>query len=140
MTMSNNIERLKGTWDYVNGDNNDEYLKELGVGMMERMMAKGLKPQLIISEKDGKWTLCTKTIFKTITLEFTPDVEYEETTPDGRQIKGIVRFEDGKWIQKMRNQTNKESMITRWVDTNDQLRIMSECGKAKVHKLYKRVQ
>ncbi|CAF3207058.1 unnamed protein product, partial [Rotaria sp. Silwood2] len=123
MTMSNNIERLKGTWDYVNGDNNDEYLKELGVGMMERMMAKGLKPQLIISEKDGKWTLCTKTIFKTITLEFTPDVEYEETTPDGRQIKGIVRFEDGKWIQKMRNQTNKESMITRWVDTNDQLRI-----------------
>lgn len=76
----------------MEGDNNDEYLKELGVGMMHRMVARGLKPRLIISEKDGKWTLCTDTIFKTMTIEFTPDVEFSETTGDGRELKVIIFY------------------------------------------------
>lgn len=71
----------------VSSDNMDDYLKELGVGMMGRMMAKGLKPRLIISEKDGKWSLRTETTLKTMMIEFTPDVEYEETTGDGRELK-----------------------------------------------------
>ncbi len=59
----------------------------------------------------------------------------------------------------MRDKNGKEAMITRWVDEDDQLKIVgyfsnivsisriyisyfqiSECGKAKVNKLYKRVQ
>lgn len=67
----------------------DEYLKELGVGMMARMMAKGMKPRVVIIEKDGKWTLRTETTLRTMVIEFTPNVEYEETTPDGRQLKVI---------------------------------------------------
>lgn len=65
----------------------DDYLKELGIGMMGRMMAKGIKPRLVIVEKDGKWTLRTETTLKTTTIEFTPNIEYEETTPDGRELK-----------------------------------------------------
>ncbi len=68
----------------------DDYLKELGVGMMGRMVAKNIKPRLVITEKDGKWTLRTETTFKTTTLEFTPNVEYEETTPDGRELKVTI--------------------------------------------------
>lgn len=34
--------------------------------------------------------------------------------------KGTIRFDDGKWIQKMRDKKGKESIITRWVDENDQ--------------------
>jgi fatty acid-binding protein 3 len=67
----------------------DEYLKELGVGMMARMMAKGMKPRVVIIEKDGNWTLRTETTIRTMVIEFTPNVEYEETTPDGRQLKVI---------------------------------------------------
>lgn len=71
----------------VDGDNMDHYLKELGISMMGRMMAKRAKPRLIITETDGKWSLRTETIFKTTTIEFTPNVEYEETTADGRELK-----------------------------------------------------
>ena len=65
----------------------DDYLKELGVCMMGRMMAKGIKPRLIINECNGKWTLRTETTLRTTTIEFTPNVEYEETTADGRELK-----------------------------------------------------
>lgn len=50
-------------------------------------MAKQVKPRLIITEVDGHWTLCTETTFKTTVLEFVPGVEYQETTPDGRELK-----------------------------------------------------
>ncbi len=76
----------------VDGDNMDDYLKELGISMMGRMIAKGMKPRLVITEKDGKWTLRTETTFKTMILEFTPNVEYEETTADGRELK-VIRFD-----------------------------------------------
>lgn len=75
----------------VEGDNNDEYLQELGVGMMARMVAKGLRPRITIDENNGKWTLRTETTFKTMIVEFTPDVEYEETTGDGRELK-VIQF------------------------------------------------
>ena len=70
----------------------DEYLKELGIGMMGRMMAKQVKPRLIITVTDGKWTLRTETSFKTMILEFIPNVEYDEKTADGRELK-VTLFE-----------------------------------------------
>jgi hypothetical protein len=54
---------------------------------MWRMMAKQVKPRLVITEKDGKWTLRAETILRAITTEFIPGVEYEETTPDGREVR-----------------------------------------------------
>jgi len=35
-------------------------------------------------------------------------------------LKGTIRFDNGKWIQHMRDKKGKESIITRWVDENDQ--------------------
>ncbi|UJR22015.1 hypothetical protein I4U23_025082 [Adineta vaga] len=140
MAVNERIEALKGIWDYVNGDSMDEYLKEIGVGMMGRMVAKSMKPRLIISETNGKWTLRTETSLRTMSIEFVPNEEYEETTADGRELKGIVRFENGKWIQTMHDKNGKESMVTRWVDDQDQQQIILECGKAKAHRIHKRVR
>jgi len=62
-------------------------MKEIGVGMATRMLAKGLKPRIIISEDNGKWTVRSESTLKTVTVEFTPGVEFDETTPDGREVK-----------------------------------------------------
>jgi fatty acid-binding protein 3 len=62
-------------------------MKELGVGWALRMTAKGVKPRIIISETDGKWTLRTESVIKTLSYEFTPGVEFDETTADGREVK-----------------------------------------------------
>ena len=62
-------------------------MKEIGVGMMVRMAARGIKPRLVITEQNGKWTLRSESSIKTVVCEFTPGVEFDETTPDGRQVK-----------------------------------------------------
>ena len=62
-------------------------MKEIGVGWALRMTAKGIKPRIIISEAGGKWTLRTESAIKTVTYDFTPGQEFDETTPDGREVK-----------------------------------------------------
>jgi len=47
-------------------------MKEIGVGMAARMMAKALKPRLVISENGGKWTLRSENSVKTMSFEFIP--------------------------------------------------------------------
>lgn len=64
-------------------------MKEIGVGMIMRMTAKGVKPRLIISEKNGTWTLRTESAIKTLTQDFVPGVEFDETTADGRHVKVV---------------------------------------------------
>jgi hypothetical protein len=65
----------------------DAFMKEIGVGMAVRMMAKGMKPRIVISENGGKWSLRSDNSLKKISIEFIPDVEFDETTPDGREVK-----------------------------------------------------
>lgn len=65
-------------------------MKEIGVGMAMRMMAKGAKPRLVISENGGKWTVTAETTLKTKSVEFTPGVEFDDTTVDGREVKVYV--------------------------------------------------
>ncbi|CAF4429677.1 unnamed protein product, partial [Adineta steineri] len=52
MASNSSIEALKGTWDYVNGDDIGDFLKEIGVGMVGRLAAKGIKPRLVITETE----------------------------------------------------------------------------------------
>lgn len=62
-------------------------MKEIGVGFATRMLAKGLKPRIVISENGDKWTIRSESTLKTVNVEFTPGVEFDETTPDGRDVK-----------------------------------------------------
>lgn len=62
-------------------------MKEIGVGFATRMMAKGLKPRIVISQNGDKWTIRSESTLKTVNVEFTPGQEFDETTPDGREVK-----------------------------------------------------
>lgn len=102
------IEALKGSWDHVceidlvvhesimsltqqvDDENFDEFMKELGVGWAIRMAAKAVKPRLTISHNDGQWTIKSESTFKTVSCQFTPSVEFDETTPDGRDVKVLM--------------------------------------------------
>jgi fatty acid-binding protein 3 len=103
-----------GKYERVSAENYDEFLKALNVGFLLRKAAtvstpvmtvskriapdKRLKVQIFInvhawfqvSEADGKWTIQTATTLKTMELTFELGKEFEETTPDGRQVKALV--------------------------------------------------
>ncbi|CAF0850675.1 unnamed protein product [Adineta steineri] len=135
---SSGIQGLKGTWDYVDGEHFDEYMKELGVGFATRMAAKGIKSRLVISENNGKWTVRSETSLKTASYDFTPGVEFDETTPDGREVKSTIKFEGNKWVHTTIDKDGKKSVVTRHIDDKDQQMIDMECGSVKARRWYKR--
>ena len=133
------VEALKGSWDYVDGENFDDYMKEIGVGLTTRLAAKGIKPRLIISEAGGKWTVRAESSIKTTSYDFTPDVEFNETTPDGREVKSTISFKGDKWVHTSIDKNSKKSVVTRYVDDKGQQMINMECGSVKARRWYKRV-
>ncbi|CAF1085187.1 unnamed protein product [Adineta steineri] len=138
---SNNIEGLKGTWEYINAENFSELLKELGINQEIRTFtsAETFKPRVIIDEKDGKWSLKSENTFKTTTVEFTPGIEFEDISPDGHEITMMIQFENGKWIQRVRYRNGKEMFVKRWINDKDQLEVSMQCGNVTATQIYKRL-
>jgi len=138
MAATSEIQKLKGTWEYVDGEHFDDYMKELGVGFALRQSAKLVKPKLTISEHGGKWSLKSESTLKTQSYEFTPGVEFDETRLDGEPVKSKIKFEHDKWVHTMRDKSGKESTIKRWVDDEDRQQIEMKAGDVKARRWYKR--
>ncbi|CAF1483423.1 unnamed protein product [Adineta ricciae] len=138
MANSKGVEALKGTWDQVNDENMDAFLKELDVGMAKRMAIKNIKPRLVIGENGGKWTIRSESTLRTKTVEFQPDVEFEETTMDGREVKAIVRIKGNKMEHTMKGKDGKECVVVRYVNDQGQQQIDLTCGSATAHRWFKR--
>ncbi|CAF4319535.1 unnamed protein product, partial [Adineta steineri] len=122
----------------VDGEHFDSYMKEIGVSLMARTAAKGMKPRLVISENNGKWTVRSESSLKTTSYDFTPGVEFDETTPDGREVKSTINFEGNKWVHTTIDKNGKKSVVTRHIDDKDQQMIDMECGSVKARRWYKR--
>ena len=68
-----------------------------------------------MSEYDGLWIIKTSTSLKSMELKFSIGVEFDETTPDGREVKAIVTLEDNKLvsIQKAKKEGVKGTKVVR---------------------------
>ncbi|CAF1188751.1 unnamed protein product [Didymodactylos carnosus] len=134
------IQKLKGTWKYEDGEKFDDFLSELGIGLALRVSAKAVKPTIIISQEDnGKWVFKSESTFKTQSYEFEPNVEFSETRLDGEETKSTIRFtDDGHWVHTSRDKNGKESTVERYVDESDRQQVVCTCGKAKATRWYKR--
>ena len=132
------IEKLKGTWEYVDGEHFDDYMKEIGVGFALRQSAKFIKPKLIIRENEGQWTLRSESTLKSGHYDFTPGTEFDETRLDGEHVKSLIKFENDKWVHTSHDKHGKESTVTRWVDDQGQQQIEMKCGNVNARRWYKR--
>lgn len=56
-----------------------------------RWIAKEIHPRLVITENNGNWTIRAETALKTKTINFTPGVEFDDSTIDGREAKVSFR-------------------------------------------------
>ncbi|XP_075067490.1 fatty acid-binding protein, adipocyte-like [Mixophyes fleayi] len=109
-------DALMGTWILTEGNNDDfsKYLEELGVNFVLRKAILALKPDLNISKKGDEWCIKTETKIKTRELSFKLDTEFDESSPDGRNVKTIMTLDNGvlKQLQKV---DGKDNVITREV-------------------------
>jgi hypothetical protein len=54
---------------------------------MTRKIGGAVKPVMDVTFSNGHFSMISVSTFKTITMEFDLDKEFDETTPDGRQMK-----------------------------------------------------
>merc|ERR1711874_81543 len=138
-TLATTMDAFKGKYTRTNAEQYEEFLKALDVGILLRKAATYSTPVMEITEADGTWNIKTSTTLKSMELKFKLDEEFEETTPDGRDVTAKVTFEDGKivTVQKAKKEGQKstksvrelagdELIYTMTIDGNDDLKCVQK--------------
>ena len=143
MAGSDSVRALIGKWEQVACENIDDFLKEMGMGAATRLVARNVHPSYAISENNGQWTVKSEVIIRSQSLTFTPGIEFNDTLPDGLEVKVgssrsfvslslslpsfqcVVTFDKGQWIENIVGKNGKELRITRHVDDHDQQQMVS---------------
>jgi len=92
------MEAFLGKFNRTSEEGYDNFLTALNLNYLLRKAATVSSPTLEILKECDAWVTKTSTVLKTIMLKFKLNEEFDDTTPDGRQVKTMVTFEDGKIV------------------------------------------
>merc|ERR1711981_156716 len=113
-------EKYLGKYDRTGAEKYDEFLSELGVNFLLRKAATASSPvfEVTYDAAAETWFFKTSTILKSMELKFKLGEEFEEKTPDGREVKAIVTKEGDSFIsiQTAKKEGEKSTKITRQFD------------------------
>ncbi|XP_037808402.1 probable fatty acid-binding protein [Lucilia sericata] len=115
-------------------ENFDEYMKELGVGMVLRKMGNSVSPTVELKKEGDVYTFTTSSTFKTSTISFKLGEEFDEETLDGRKVKSICTMDGNKLVQEQKG--DKPSTIVREF-TDSELITTLTIGDVKSVRVYK---
>merc|ERR1712098_896354 len=98
-TQTPKMVEMKGTYERSAAENYEAFLDALGVGMILKKAATATTPVMTVSEEGGQWTIKTSTMLKSMELKFKLGEEFDEKTPDGREVTSIVTQEGEAHLQ-----------------------------------------
>ena len=132
-------EQLVGTWNLESSENWEEYMKELGVGLITRKAAATIKPTVIISNNGTQWTFKMQSTLKNSEQTATEGVEFNETTIDGRESKSLVTRDGAKLIHEQRDPKTNElkTRIVREIVGDNFVQTLT-AGSVVCKRIYKR--
>uniref|UniRef100_A0AC34RJG7 Cytosolic fatty-acid binding proteins domain-containing protein n=1 Tax=Panagrolaimus sp. JU765 TaxID=591449 RepID=A0AC34RJG7_9BILA len=133
------VDQFFGKWNFLQSENFEEYLKQVGVGLLTRKMANNLKPQIVFEKSGNGVKMSSLSTFKNITVEFELDKQIEETTGDGRKCMSTFSLKDNKLVQEQKpvNSVEKSSHFERWIEGN-KLFITGESEGVKFKRIYEK--
>jgi len=88
-----------GKYKLSKSDNFDEFLSELGIGMIKRKLAQSTKPEIEVSKDGDMWHVKTKSALKNTEVKFKIGEEFEEVRQDDVKVKSLVVQDGNKWTQ-----------------------------------------
>ncbi|XP_042194520.1 fatty acid-binding protein, heart isoform X2 [Callorhinchus milii] len=91
------VEVLEGTWRMIESTNFDAYMRAL-VNFKTRQVGNVSRPTTVIKVDANLITLKTMSTFKSTEINFQLDREFNEITADGRDVKSLVTWSNGKLI------------------------------------------
>ncbi|XP_068436290.1 fatty acid binding protein 7, brain, a [Clinocottus analis] len=106
------VDAFCGTWNLVDSQNFDEYMKALGVGFATRQVGNATKPTLVISQDGDKVVIKTLSTFKNTELSAKLGEEFDETTADDRHVKSVFTME-GNTLVHVQKWDGKETKFVR---------------------------
>merc|ERR1711935_1019426 len=117
------MDAFKGTYTRTSADQYEEFLKALEVNFLLRKAATVSTPVMEVSEEGGAWTIKTSTTLKTMELKFKLGEEFDETTPDGREVTALVNLEGAKLVtmQKAKKEGQKSTKSVREMNGADEM-------------------
>jgi len=124
-----------GTWKMESSENFDSYMEAVGVSAPMAKIGSMTKPTVIISVDGDTWNMKSETLFKNSKLQFQLGVEFDETTPDDRQMKTTFTLEGNKLTQDQKGA--KPSVITREV-SGDKMTVVCTAGSVVATRVYSR--
>merc|ERR1712066_942113 len=84
------MDVFKGKYERTSAEGYEEFLKALDVSYLLRKAATVSTPIVEITENKGVWSIKSSTTLKSMELKFKIGEEFEETTPDGRDVRAVV--------------------------------------------------
>ncbi|KAL4223121.1 Fatty acid-binding protein [Mactra antiquata] len=124
-----------GTWNLVETENFDEYMKAVGVGMVMRKMGATVKPTQEISVDGNKWTIKTKSTMKNTEVDFVLGEEFDETTADGRNVKSVNTL-DGQTLTTVQKGEPDSTITREW--SGDTMTMKLSAKDAVCTRIYKK--
>ncbi|XP_075144892.1 fatty acid binding protein [Haematobia irritans] len=115
-------------------ENFDEYMKELGVGLVLRKMGNTVSPTVELKKDGDVYTFTTSSTFKTSTITFKLGEEFDEETLDGRKVKSICTLDGNTLTQEQKG--DKPSTIVREF-TDSAMTTTLTIGDIKCVRVYK---
>lgn len=87
-------------------------------------MGNSISPVVELTKSGDEYTLSSSSTFKNVVLKFTPNVEFDQETPDGRKVKSLITVDGNKLIETQKDSSGKQTVITREF-TADEIKMVS---------------
>ncbi|XP_057664011.1 fatty acid-binding protein, adipocyte isoform X1 [Diorhabda carinulata] len=130
------MEVLGKKYKLQQSENFDEYMKELGVGLVTRKMGGAVSPVVDLVKEGDQYVLSSNSTFKNVVLKFTPGVEFDQETPDGRKVKSTITI-DGNTLHEVQKDPNgKDTTIDRTF-TADEIKMVMSVNNVTATRIYK---
>ncbi|XP_005185799.2 probable fatty acid-binding protein [Musca domestica] len=117
-------------------ENFDEYMKELGVGMVLRKMGNTVTPTVELKKDGDLYTFTTTSTFKTSSISFKLGEEFDEETLDGRKVKSVCTMDGNTLTQEQKGE--KPSTIVREFSDSELITTLT-IGDIKSVRVYKAI-
>ena len=110
-------EKYCGSYNRISAEKYDEFLNELGVNFLLRKAATASSPvfEVTYDEASETWNFKTSTMLKSMELKFKLGEEFDEKSPDGRDVRAIVTKEGDSFVstQTAKKDGEKSTKVVR---------------------------
>ena len=139
-TIALDVSAISGSYKLESSKNYDEYLKELGTGLLARKTQLTQTPIVRISVNGDQWTIRTESSLNNTEQTFQLGQEFDVTRPDGEHVKAVVSSGDQCLIEVQEDRAGKTAEIKRDFSQPQQMIETLTYGSTVATRIYKKTE